>query len=62
MTNIRTARAVYQVESVAPGVIIARHKATNGKRRYLTLADVGRARWEAAIADYWASQHRAEAP
>lgn len=56
MTNIHTAHTTYKVDCVHPGRIGVRQP--SGKLRYLTVAEVGRARFDAAVADYLAKLHR----
>ena len=58
MTNIRTQKRSYRVVGVEHGALVVRQG--SGKRRLLTVAEVGKARFYAAAADYWASKHRAE--
>jgi hypothetical protein len=62
MTVIRTAKSVYHVASVevpanGPAVIVAR--SSNGRTRRLTRKDVGRPRFDAAVARFYAAQHAA---
>lgn len=56
MTNVRTPKRSYKVHSVANAALVVRQD--SGKIRRLTVADVGRTRYDAAVADYWAAKRR----
>lgn len=60
MTNIKTLKGTsYPVSGLKDGKIIARQP--SGKARYLSVADVGRARFDGAVAHYLAEQKRSRA-
>lgn len=64
MTNVRTAKTSYAVTAIevpneGPAKLVVRQP--SGKLRRLTVKDVGRARFDAAVADFRARERRTQA-
>lgn len=64
-TTIRTAKASYTVDTLSlpisgPATIVVR--TPSGKKRHLGVADVGRARFEAAVTHYLAERRTSSVP
>lgn len=55
-TNVKTTKTTYTVEDVEAGALVVRQP--SGKRRKLTLKDIGRARYDAAVSHFFAEQKR----
>lgn len=51
MTTVKTTKSTYTVESIEKGALVVRQP--SGKRRLLTVKDVGRARFDAAVAHFY---------
>jgi hypothetical protein len=50
-TYVKTTKTTYTVEGIEKGALVVRQP--SGKRRLLTAKDVGRARFDAAVAHYY---------
>lgn len=51
MTTVKTTKSTYTVEGIEKGALVVRQP--SGKRRLLTVKDVGRARFDAAVAHFY---------